>query len=85
MKQLLVILFLSLSLASFGQAKKDSVQITDSTRLLSISDLKEFDQKLQEMFTVKQATQYQEIVMWLQRRLAARIEEVQKEKIKIIK
>jgi hypothetical protein len=73
MKKLFVLALLSISLSSFGQARRDSLPpITDSTRLLTIQDVIEFDAILQQKFTVRELGTYNELFQWWKQRIALR-------------
>jgi hypothetical protein len=82
MKQLFLIF--ALATASVAQAQKvdrskvqaDSVQkVTDTTALLTISDIQEFDALLQKKLTVAEFRTYQELFKFWQDRISQRVKE----------
>jgi hypothetical protein len=78
MKKLFVLALLSISLSSFGQARRDSLPpITDSTRLLTIQDVIEFDAILQQKFTIRELGTYNELFQWWKARIAMRAQSYQ--------
>jgi hypothetical protein len=79
MKKLFVLALLSISLSSFGQARRDSLPpITDSTRILTIQDVIEFDAILQQKFTVRELGTYNELFQWWKQRIQQRISQLPK-------
>jgi cell fate (sporulation/competence/biofilm development) regulator YlbF (YheA/YmcA/DUF963 family) len=76
-KTITILLLVIISTSAFSQ-KKDSIKInqpTDSTALLTVSDLKTFDLKLQGMFTISELQKYQSIIEELNKIVATRIDE----------
>lgn len=78
MKKPFLILTLCFSLSAFSQARRDSLPpITDSTRILTIQDVIEFDQILQQKFTVRELGTYNELFQWWKARIAMRAQSYQ--------
>jgi hypothetical protein len=74
MKKLFVLALLSISLSSFGQARRDSLPaITDSTAIFSVRDVNEFNELMQSKFTIRELGTYQELLQWWEKRMQARI------------
>jgi nicotinamide mononucleotide adenylyltransferase len=74
MKKLFLLATLCFSLSAFSQERRDSLPpITDSTRILTIQDVIEFDAILQQKFTVRELGTYNELFQWWKRRIQERI------------
>jgi hypothetical protein len=83
MKKLFLLATLCFSLSAFSQARRDSLPpITDSTRILTIQDVIEFDQILQQKFTVRELGTYNELFQWWKARIAMRVQSHQSPKSK---
>jgi hypothetical protein len=54
--------------------------LTDSTKILSIQDVVEFDALLQQKFSVRELRTYQELFRFWQERIAVRVKEYEAKK-----
>jgi hypothetical protein len=71
-KTILLFLFVITSVITFAQSKKDSVA-TDQTPILTIQDLGRIDSLMQRKFTVSQTRDYQEILVFMQNIVTAKV------------
>jgi hypothetical protein len=81
MKQLfLILLSLSLCTGSFAQVKDSAVKATDSTALITVKDVVEFDALMQQKFSVRELGTYQELLKWWQDKISQRVREFEAKK-----
>lgn len=79
-KAAIIIAFAFVSTITFAQ-KKDTVPaptITDSTALISLKDMDELSALMQTKFTVDKLKDFQEIISWMNSRIATRVQEWQR-------